>query len=89
MQWDLESHQCIRRLSMDASGPVHAAILVPRPRALTQPPPAKAVLAPLQPFKKHRVEAGKPGQQQGEGGGAAAGEREEARTHNPVAPCKG
>lgn len=51
--WDVDSQQCVKKVSLDTPGPITGLLLLPRPTALLEMLPKTVLPAPMQPLKKY------------------------------------
>ncbi len=51
--WDVDSQQCVKKVSLDTPGPITGLLLLPRPTALLEMLPKTVQPAPMQPLKKY------------------------------------
>jgi len=56
--WDVDSQQCVKKVSLDTPGPVTGLLLLPRPTALLEMLPKNVLPAPMQPLKKYSTTTG-------------------------------
>lgn len=56
--WDVDSQQCVKKVSLDTPGPITGLLLLPRPTALLQMLPKNVLPAPMQPLKKYSTATG-------------------------------
>lgn len=56
--WDVDSQQCVKKVSLDTPGPITSLLILPRPTALLEMLPKTVLPAPMQPLKKYSTTTG-------------------------------
>lgn len=56
--WDVDSQQCVKKVSLDTPGPITSLLILPRPTALLEMLPKAVLPAPMQPLKKYSTPTG-------------------------------
>jgi len=56
--WDVDSQQCVKKVSLDTPGPITSLLILPRPTALLEMLPKAVLPAPMQPLKKYSTTTG-------------------------------